>query len=291
MAEGPGTEVQQGNIRVNGVRFESNGGVPHLPIIEPERAAAPPLTITLSDLYRYRLAGRETVRGRDCYVIAFAPRQGGESLFDGRAWIDAATFAMARVSATQTGLKGPIVASEQADDFEPDARGRWLLARSDVRQAYEGASVRTPIHRLLIVDRHEVNAPDFAARLAAAHASADVMLRETPDGFRYLARTKTGKREDGKTGKREDEKTRPSTIEALHPACPSSRLPVFSPASSLGPEPGPTHTCSPAPTSWRSPAISHRTSWPCPAISSSASARTSPRCAAASTSTSRCQRR
>ena len=182
------TEVRQSDIRVNGVLFTSKGGVPNLPILEPERAAAPPLTITLSELYRYRLAGRETVRGRDTYVVAFAPRAGGESLFDGRAWIDAATFGMVRVAATQTGLKGPIVASEQVDDFRRDADGHWLLARSDVRQTYEGASVKTPIHRLLIIDAHDTNAPDFSARLSAAHASPDVMLRETPDGFRYLKR-------------------------------------------------------------------------------------------------------
>ena len=193
------TEVRQSDIRVNGVLFTSNGGVPNLPILEPERAAAPPLTITLSELYRYRLAGRETLRGRDTYVVAFAPRTGGESLFDGRAWIDAATFGMVRVAATQTGLKGPIVASEQVDDFTRDADGHWLLARSDVRQTYEGASVKTPIHRLLILDAHDINPPDFSARLSAAHASPDVMLRETPDGFRYLKRSR--KREAG-SGKR-----------------------------------------------------------------------------------------
>ena len=186
------TEVRQSDIRVNGVLFTSNGGVPNLPILEPERAAAPPLTITLSELYRYRLAGRETLRGRDTYVVAFEPKAGAASLFDGRAWIDAATFGMVRVAATQTGLKGAIVASEQTDDFSRDADGHWLLARSDVRQTYEGASVKTPIHRLLILEAHDINAPDFHARLAAAHASPDVMLRETADGFRYLKREVRG---------------------------------------------------------------------------------------------------
>jgi hypothetical protein len=35
---------------------------------------------------------------------------------------------------------------------------------------------------------HLVNAPDFQARLDQAYASPAVMLRETPDGFRYLVR-------------------------------------------------------------------------------------------------------
>jgi hypothetical protein len=188
------TEVQQAQIRVNGVSFDARGGVPRLPIIEPERAAAPPLTITLSDVYAYRLAGRESVRGRDAFVIAFAPRSGGAALYKGRAWIDVTTFNIIRVAAAQTGLKGAITASEQTDDFEPDSAGHWLLARSDVRQTYEGASVRTPIHRLTIIERHVVNAADFEQRRAAAHASPDVMLRDTADGYRYLTKPGAGSR-------------------------------------------------------------------------------------------------
>jgi hypothetical protein len=195
-------DIQQANIRVNGVAFESGGGVPKLPIIEPERAAAPPLAITLSDLYTYRLAGRERLRGRDAYVIAFEPRDAHASLYKGRAWIDASTFAMLRASAAQTGLTGAITASEQTDDFAPDAEGRWLLTRSDVRQTYEGASVRTPIHRLLVIRRHLVNAPDFGARRAAALVSNDVMLRETPAGLRYLAKAGSAQRE-AESGMRE----------------------------------------------------------------------------------------
>ncbi|HVD92825.1 MAG TPA: sigma-E factor regulatory protein RseB domain-containing protein [Vicinamibacterales bacterium] len=189
------TDLSQRNIRVNGVLFPTSGGVPRLPIIEPERAAAPPLAITLSDLYRYRLAGRESLAGRDCYLVAFAPRDRRAALYDGRVWIDASTFGMVRVSAAQTGLKGPITASEQTDDFSPDASGRWLLARSSVHQNYEGAAVRTPIHRLLLIDRHEVNPPDFIARRAAAYGSTDVMLRDTPAGYRYL-KNAGGKRQE-----------------------------------------------------------------------------------------------
>jgi hypothetical protein len=180
------TEIRQADIRVNGAPFSAGGGVPRLPIIEPERAAAPPLAITLSDVYRYRLSGQESVAGRPAYVVAFEPRDRNAPLYRGRAWIDTATFGLARVSAVQTGLKGPITASEQNDDFAPDASGRWLLTRSDVRQTYEGASVRSPIHRRLVVARHDINAPAFTAERAAAHASRDVMLRDTPDGYRYL---------------------------------------------------------------------------------------------------------
>jgi hypothetical protein len=185
-------DLRQADIRVNGVSFTAKDGVPKLPIIEPERAAAPPLAITLTDAYRYRLVRRETLNGRPCYVVAFEPGstqgQTTASLFEGRAWIDVNTFALVQVDAAQTGLKGPIVASEQTDTFAPDAEGLWLLVRSDIRQTYEGASVRTPIHRLLLIDRHEINAADFTPRRAAAYASTDVMLRDTSSGLRYLKR-------------------------------------------------------------------------------------------------------
>jgi hypothetical protein len=184
------TELAQDRIRVNGIEF--GGGVPRLPIIEPERVSSPPLTITLTDVYRYRLEGTEDVeRGVarvPAYVVAFEPVDDAVPGFRGRAWIAQDSFAMLRVSAVQTGLRGAIVASEQTDAFVEASPGVWVLARSEVRQLYEGAGHRTPIHRVLELREHTVNVPDFAARQQAAYRSEAVMLRETPDGFRYLQR-------------------------------------------------------------------------------------------------------
>ena len=70
------TEIEQRAIRVNGIEFRGSA-VPRLPIIEPERVASPPLTIALTDVYRYRLAGRETVGGTLCYIVAFEPDPAG----------------------------------------------------------------------------------------------------------------------------------------------------------------------------------------------------------------------
>ncbi|MEP6918320.1 MAG: hypothetical protein ABJC89_21915, partial [Acidobacteriota bacterium] len=190
-ASGGTTELEQREVRVNGLRF-TGGAVPRLPIIEPERVASPPLAIALTGRYRYHLAGRETVDGTACYVVAFEP-QGSESggarpasLFRGRAWIAIDSFAMVKVAAAQTGLRGPIVASEQVDTFRDGGGGIWLLARSDVRQMYEGAAHRTPIHRVLAVTAQEINPPDFTRRLQAAYQSDALMLRDTAQGFRYL---------------------------------------------------------------------------------------------------------
>ena len=182
-----GTELEQRSIRVNGMEFKGRG-VPRLPILEPERVAAPPLTITLAEHYRYRLLGEEDANGIRCHVVAFEPIDDQVSLFAGRAWIGIDDFAMVRVAAVQTGLRGAIVSSEQVDEFRRAAPGVWLLAKSDVRQVYEGPAHRTPIHRVLSFGRHEIDPPDFDARLQAAYASPSVMLRETPEGYRYLRR-------------------------------------------------------------------------------------------------------
>ncbi len=183
------TEIEQREVRINGVEFRGSA-VPRLPIIEPERVASPPLAIALTDVYRYRLDGRDTIDGLPCYVVSFEPDPArpdkSSSLFRGRAWIAADSFGMVKVSAAQTGLVGAIVASEQTDEFRKAPGGAWLLARSDVRQMYEGAAHRTPIHRVLVLRGDEVNAPDFQERRQFAYGSASVMLRDTPQGYRYL---------------------------------------------------------------------------------------------------------
>jgi hypothetical protein len=186
-AEPGRTEIEQRGIEVNGIAF-AGGRVPKLPILEPERVAAPPLAIALTDAYRYRLEGVEILDGVHCYVVAFEPVLADASLFRGRAWIAGGTFAMLRVAAAQTGLRGAIVSSEQVDDFREVQPGIWRLVRSDVRQLYEGAAHRTPIHRLLTIASYDIDPGDFAARLQAAYASPSIMLRDTPEGFRYLER-------------------------------------------------------------------------------------------------------
>jgi hypothetical protein len=189
------TEIEQRAIRINGIEFRGSA-VPRLPIIEPERVASPPLAITLTDIYRYRLAGRETVGGTLCYVVAFEPDPArgskGTALFRGRAWIAADSFAMLKVAAAQTGLRGAIVASEQVDEFGQAAPGVWVLVRSEVRQMYEGAAHRTPIHRVLAIAANEINPPDFVTRRQSAYSSGSVMLRDTPEGYRYLKKDSDG---------------------------------------------------------------------------------------------------
>lgn len=185
------TEIAQRGVTLNGVDMTLGAEAPRLPLIEPERVSAAPLAIALTDAYRYRLAGRERANGRECYVLAFEPAAGQRSSFRGRAWIDVRRFALVRMDAVQTGLTGAIISSEQRDEYAPVAVGGrevWLPSQSNVYQIYQAAGVRTPIHRTVSTPVHRVNAPTFQAELEAARASPVVMLRDTPDGYRYLVR-------------------------------------------------------------------------------------------------------
>jgi hypothetical protein len=194
------TTVEHMRIRVNGLDIAGGAtDVPHLPLLEPERVTTPPLTIALTEAYRYELRGRERVDGRDAYLVAFDPRMADRSLFAGRAWIDTATFGIVRTDASQTALRGPIAASRQVDEFErvdTGATPTWLLRRSEVFQVYAGPSESTPIHRVVRFDRNEVNRADYDEVLGAALRSNAVMLRDTPSGYRFLLPNRPGSGSD-----------------------------------------------------------------------------------------------
>jgi hypothetical protein len=188
---GGAVDIAERGVTLNGVDMSLGAEAPRLPLIEPERVSALPLNITLTEAYRYTLAGRERANGRDCYVLAFEPATRGVGSFRGRAWIETRRFALVRLDATQTDLRGAIVSSEQRDEYAPmtvGGREVWLPAESIAYQMYEAAGQRTPIHRRLSTPVHRVNADSFQAELEAAHASSAVMLRDTPQGYRYLVR-------------------------------------------------------------------------------------------------------
>jgi hypothetical protein len=194
-ARGDSVDVEQQDIRVNGAAVGgASGDPPRLPLVEPERIATPPLQISLTDAYRYELVGTTSIEDAPAFIVAFEPREGGGGLAHGRAWIDAGDFGLRRLQVTQDRLRGPIVSSEQVQEFVRIAvRDEQvdLPQRTRIYQMYEGAGHRTPIHRAIDVDRYDVNPPDFDGRLAVAHASPHLIMRETPAGVRYLGQPGT----------------------------------------------------------------------------------------------------
>src|SRR5688572_24328432 len=185
-------EIEHRDIRLNGAAVPiGRDAVPRLPIIEPERVSAAPLALLLDRRYRYRLEDPDRIDGHACYVVAFEPAGGAGALLAGRAWISQEDFGLVRMDAEQTGLRGPIVASRQRDDYRPldvDGGRAWVLRRSETHQSYEGPGHRTPIHRVMTLRDFAANPPDFDARREAAHGSSSVVLALTGEGFRYLRR-------------------------------------------------------------------------------------------------------
>jgi hypothetical protein len=188
-----GTNIEEKGIRVNGAPIAGGSAAspPELPLIDAERISTPPLTITLNEAYRYALDGEESIGESRCYVIRFEPSREARGLARGRAWIDTRNFTLRRLETVQRDLRSAVVSSEQVDEFgRVDAAGTvvWLPMETRIFQSYEGAGLRTPIHRTIAVRQYQVNSPTFEARLANAFASDNVMLRDTPDGLRYLVR-------------------------------------------------------------------------------------------------------
>jgi len=184
------TVIKEDQIRVNGLDLpRAAGEAPKLPIIEPERVSAPPLTIMLTEAYAYAFGGRERINGRDAYVVSFTPRASPQTLFDGRAWIDARSFVLLRTDAAQTRLRGPIASSREVDEYEEAVHAGVAVSfvrRAETFQAYVGPTASTPIHRVVTFDQHLVDAADYTSRLNEAHRSDAVLLRDTPQGYRFL---------------------------------------------------------------------------------------------------------
>ena len=195
-----GTNIEEHDIRVNGAAITGGDAQspPDLPLIEAERISTPPLVITLDEAYRYALDGEEMVGESRRYVVGFEPRVASRGLARGRAWIDARDFTLRRLETIQKDLRGAIVSSEEVDEFgRVDAGGTvlWLPVETRIFQSFEGAGFETPIHRTIAIRHYEVNSTAFDEQLAAALASDHVMMRDTPEGLRYLVRR-------GKTGDR-----------------------------------------------------------------------------------------
>jgi hypothetical protein len=194
--QGDGFDWVWERFLINGVRWR--GDIPELPLIQPAKASHPPLEITLDTAYRYRLDGRETVAGRDCWVVAFEPALDVEDrrLWKGTVWIDRELSARVRTRALQLGLSGEVLSNQETQHFEPlDGDGRsvdWSREAFIVPTRVVGQELQSVLNLTLQLERESLlsafrpNRPDFDERLAAAWASTATMLRDTPVGLRYL---------------------------------------------------------------------------------------------------------
>ena len=187
-ARGDAVTTEHENIRVNGAALARDSGTPRLPLLEPERIATPPLQISLTDAYAYKLDGTTAIDGAKVYIIAFGPRTESRASRVDAAWIDRTDFRLRRLQVTQEELRGPIVSSEQGQDFlsvGPAGQDIDLPGRTRIYQMYEGAGHRTPHSPRDRIEQYVMNPPEFDELLQAAHASSHLIVRETPDGVYF----------------------------------------------------------------------------------------------------------
>lgn len=73
------------------------------PLLQSEQESADSAvrsqTALTEENYNFELAGNDTVNGRPCYVLRVKPKRDNKFLYDGRVWVDAQDFAVARIEA------------------------------------------------------------------------------------------------------------------------------------------------------------------------------------------------
>jgi hypothetical protein len=190
------------------IRYYLNGNkvgwknFPELPLLQPERVMTLPLDLTLDRTYAYRLVGMDRIDGREAYVLEFQPEtpDASSNLYRGRVWIDAGEFVRLRLSLVQTGLDPPVLSNEETDRFDarlgPSGKTFWMLDKVDGQQTWTAAGRTFIVQRKVRFLEFEIN-PDvdhFEEQRQVAYASRNKMLRETPEGFRYLKRQEDGTR-------------------------------------------------------------------------------------------------
>jgi hypothetical protein len=112
---------------------------------EQEAAKSPASTALTSVNYTFTLVGEEPVAGRAAYVLEVEPRSGSKFLYRGRIWVDAAEFAVVRISARPA--QNPsfwISRTEIEQQFAPQGEF-WLPRhnRSETHVRIGGAAVFT----------------------------------------------------------------------------------------------------------------------------------------------------
>ena len=200
-ARGEELEWEQTEYKVNGTRVPWKK-FPEIPLIQPEKVITLPMDLTLDRTYRYRLAGRDRVGGREAWILAFEPENPDPTrpLYRGRVWIDRERYVRLKVSLVQNNLEAPVLGNEERDIYAPvntaDGRELWMMSSIHGQQVWTAGGRNFMVQREVFFETYDIN-PDPAVFLEAreaAYRSVNQMLRDTDEGFRYLERKEDGSR-------------------------------------------------------------------------------------------------
>jgi hypothetical protein len=76
--------------------------------------------------YRVRLLGTEVAAGRSCYVLELMPRIKNRFLIVGKAWIDAASYAVVRIEGQFAASISILVGAPRINEEFVEVQGFWL---------------------------------------------------------------------------------------------------------------------------------------------------------------------
>jgi len=201
---GVGTDWEIARAWVDGVAWDPDH-LPDLPLLEPVRAAAPPLALRLEPSYRYELAGVGQRQGRRCYALAFSDARPGGPSRSGTAYIDAATFGLVELDESAEGLPGEVRATRAVTTYARlDLAGETLwfpatVTADDLLSVFGGGAT---VHREVTLAGLTPDPPGFAADRAAAYAREHRMLRDAAPGIVPLV-------PDGRGGRTPEDAHRP----------------------------------------------------------------------------------
>lgn len=192
-----GAEFEYMTMYINGARW-TRDKMPDLPLIQPEKVLTPPLKIAMGREYVYRLQGRDRVEGRPAWRIGFQPRDAQATRYSGTAWIDRESYRLLKQSVVQTGLRAPVLASEETSLFAaypvPGGGDAYLPRRITGQQQWNVAGTNFLVNREVRFTNIRINEPGFAEQRREAYASPHQILRETDQGLRYLEPGQDGER-------------------------------------------------------------------------------------------------
>jgi hypothetical protein len=184
------TEYHHMGVLINGVRHSEGKLRIGSDLIAEASIELEPLEIELDRTYSYELLGEELVDGHATWKIRFTPLRSGAFL-SGTVWLDQLTGARRKISASHTGLQGPLISRELTRYYE------WVNNRSQCLWTWTrstGVSVAGSL-RAWTIDteryRFHINRPDIEEQVAEAHASdIPIHVAVPPNGHRWLIKRK-----------------------------------------------------------------------------------------------------
>lgn len=190
MRRGKPTEHHDLDLLVHGVPYPKDKQREEY-VIGPGRFTFEALQIQLDRRFEYRYLGREEVNGFACHKIAFEPANDG-LLETGVVWIDCQNGAHRRLQASQVNLEPPFVSLETVAEFGwvTDGKTRYWTRLRDAGLARVAMFGGVAGYRFELQRREfRFDNPEIDQIMQDAYASEVRIIRETPQGPRYLIPT------------------------------------------------------------------------------------------------------